>query len=171
MNLDRTINDVENFLSDVALLPIAGTVAGAAKILLGTVQTVTAVACAILLALPSLCTFNFSSFNYACSHIGHGIGNIIAGTFEAIPLVGTFISLVRTYSNAASVEVKLQTGHENKFMPYQSLVESDWKFGGVDDSKIISVEQKYRAKLDACGGGLSRKQSYELAQQTMRFAY
>lgn len=135
IELDQKINDIENILSFAAVNPIIGTLAGGAKVCLGVAQSFTALAIFIITSIPAAYTGNWSTSNYAWSHVKHGLGNIVTGTLESIPLVGTFLGLLRLQRTIISsfegfegdTREFTSTGHANKFMPYESLVERDSK--------------------------------------------
>lgn len=124
VQLDRFIDTLERAGSTVAIVPGAGAVAGAFKIVIGLIQITTAVACAILLFIPAAAMGEEGSLmEYCWTHIKHGVGNILAGLLEAIPLLGTAIAIQRDMDSRWSTE---RTPSEaGKFMPYQSLIDDD----------------------------------------------
>lgn len=87
--LARGMTRVELGLSYAAQYPILGTVAGSAKVAIGALQTGTSIGGATvgLLALPF---GNKIILLYSVDHLKNGLGNILAGTLEAIPFVGSF---------------------------------------------------------------------------------
>lgn len=133
LTVDRTLNNIENTLSWASSYPIIGTAPALCKILMGTIQTTTASVCGIFIGIPTaLLSENYSVLNYSWTHVKHGIGNIAAGTLEAIPYVQTKMYYYRQYMNKQYTDrgipglwAQLKTGHENKWMPYTSLIESD----------------------------------------------
>ncbi len=141
MQWDRFCNDIENRLSQVARVPVVGTLAGAAKVSFGTVQLITAVASAIF---SFAWKDNFISFDRSVSHIKHGLGNIAAGVAESIPFLGFFIYRDRQKKEAPQVlpHIRLVTHHENKWMPYASLESEDLEI------KISSENLYLREKLN-----------------------
>lgn len=130
--IDRKLNNTERFLSKGAAIPFVGTPFGIAKVLVGTAQLITGLILGIL-SLPLQCSKHYTFNNYCWKHVKHGFGNVFIGLCEAIPFVGLGIHLVRK-KRAVS---KLPTGelaeycsirrthHEDKFMPYPSLVRKD----------------------------------------------
>lgn len=155
VELDQKINNIENNLSKIAAIPLVGTLAGGAKVCLGAAQSFTALAITIITAIPASRTGDWSTTSYAWSHVKHGLGNIIAGTLEAIPVVGSILWVYR--DNASHFEAKgrfyISTGHADKFMPYESLVKRDLSVehnemhGRVPLEAILDCE-KSREKFD-----------------------
>lgn len=85
----NAVNHTENFLSDIAPIPIIGRAAGVVRVCLGVIQTITALALAILLTLPALIIKGVRhSWSDCFTQSLHGIENIVAGTLEIIPFVG-----------------------------------------------------------------------------------
>lgn len=171
--IDRMMNNLENSLSHVSAFPVIGTLAGVSKVIMGVTQMVTALACVILSLIPAAVTNSWSFTKHSWSHVEHGIGNIIAGIFESIFLLGTFIYLARDgmahmHVNYGSYVI---TQHENKFMPYDTLVDEDWRFGGYreeDDGKLQTLfEKNKKAQEIKSGGPLSRREQLKLAQASL----
>ena len=171
-NFDRTINNIENTLSDVAAYPVAGILAGTAKVILGVTQSLTALVCGILNFIPAVASGDWSLMRHSWTHIKHGLGNIAGGTLEAIPLVGTTMYFIRQVGKhaASDAQVNLHTSHENKWMPYTSLVARDWKIGGNDDKAVEKATEVFHKKIKENGGmiNLSYKRQMELAQEAIR---
>lgn len=128
LSLDHFCDSFERKTTEAALIPLVGTVAGALKVVGGAVQVISAIACAILLFIPALARGELGTLmGHSWTHLKHGLGNILAGTIEAIPLVG---------SVAAFLKCRYRTSQEGfayaemgKYMPYQSLIEEDYKNG------------------------------------------
>ncbi len=129
LNLDRTMNGIENLLSDASAYPVIGTLAGIGKVMIGATQGITALAYGVLTAIPCAIKRDPTPLKHSWTHIKHGIGNMAAGTLEAIPLVQTAIYWIRELKQHGGSDriARLYTGQENKFMPYSSLEEHDWK--------------------------------------------
>ena len=133
--IDQNLNKTERFLSKCAALPVLGTPFAAIKVLiLSPGQLITGFALGIL-SIPLRCTNHCNLNDYCWSHVKHGLGNIVAGTFEAIPLIGLGIHMVRKKRAVHDLSVSDDdydsthtcyfSNHEDKFMPYQSLVKRD----------------------------------------------
>jgi hypothetical protein len=122
IQLDRFVDKMEKLGSDVAFVPGVGLLKTAG----GLIQTTTAIACAILLFLPAVVMGKEGSLmKNSWTHIKHGMGNVLAGTLEAIPVVGAAICIWRdTLFTSATNVAYSQLG---KFMPYESLIEDDVK--------------------------------------------
>lgn len=124
IQVDRFIDNAERAGSNLSVYPFINAVAGALKITGGIIQTITAVVCAILCSIPALCVKNgLSLMRYCFTHILHGMGNILAGTLEAIPLAGTELEKIRKTLHMNYVLVA--DSELEKFMPYNSLREDD----------------------------------------------
>lgn len=174
VNVDRTINNIENTLTDVSAYPVVGTLAGCTKVLMGAVQELTGIACGILTFIPAAITGDWSSVKYSWTHIKHGVGNMGAGIVEAIPLVQTVlygVRQIRQVGNGRSdTQVCLYTGHEYKFMPYASLVERDWGITGLDNDRVKRVKEIFNRKLQENGGAqnIPVKRQMELAEEAIK---
>lgn len=170
--VDRTINNIENTLTEVSAYPVVGTLAGCAKVLMGTVQWLTGLAGGILTIIPAAITGDWSPVKYSWTHIKHGAGNMSAGTIEAIPLVQTALYGIRQLRQRCDSDVRahLYTGHEGKFMPYTSLVERDWRIGGEDSTEVKKVKERFSQKIQQNGGAqnIPAKRQMELAQEAIR---
>lgn len=110
-------------IAQVSCIPI-----GFTKILLGIVQTTAAVGLSILAIIPACLDKNFKTLlNRSLSHIPHGLGNIAAGFFEAIPLVGSIsvdIRFRRTLTHNSNTILTMKDHIEFaafKFYPYASI--------------------------------------------------
>lgn len=171
IKIDRACNNIENELSYFAAYPIVGTIAGASKAFLGAFQAITALAVTILSIVPSIFAQDGSLVKYTISHIKHGVGNMMAGTLEAIPLFGTLLYLFRLAGKAHSsdVEVKVFSGHADKFMSYDSLVDEDWHIDGASDNEVKYFKRKLNDHINVhyLNQQLTRRQQYEIAQKLM----
>src|ERR1700738_3822032 len=95
IELERTIAKAEAFLSKAAAIPVVGTLAGAAKMILGVIQTIGALL-ALIGSLPFLGTQNGKDVaRRSVSHIINGLANIVSGALEAVPVLGALIYLGR----------------------------------------------------------------------------
>lgn len=133
LQLDGFLDTLERAGSTAAVVPVVGTVTGALKVAGGAVQVTAAVACAILLIIPLAIMGEEgavdSLMDHCWTHIKHGMGNILAGTLEAIPLVGTIGYIWRNSLYASTINTPYS--QLEKFMPYQSLVWHDALNGKV----------------------------------------
>ena len=128
IRIDRKINDLENRLSYISAYPVIGTPFGAIKILFGASQSIIAATVTIFSLIPAAATKKWSLTKYSWTHVKHGIGNIIAGVIESIPIVQTLSYKIRRIGYLGSDVAHLVTRHEDKYMPYTSLEERDWLF-------------------------------------------
>lgn len=167
VSLERGINEIENELTLVSVIPIFGSIGAAVKIVLGTVQSL----CGIVSIAPIAC-IDHSLLIHSWTHIKHGAGNIITGSFEAIPFVAQGIYFAKKSSAArqARHEVFLDTGHREKFMPYKLLVEADCRIVGTDPRLVQIAAEIFTKKLhdNAGNGPLSDKRQMELKEDTIR---
>lgn len=176
VNLDRMVNDGENWISEVAVYPLVGTLPGLAKVAIGVIQLISALAYGILFLIPAIVTQDGTRLKHSWTHIKHGLGNIVAGSFEAIPLIGSLMYYVRdVMDNTEKDDVWIETEHERKFMPYDSLIYEDFRIvRGINASekvlaRIVSVKKRHSLKMEAAGGSdhLSQKKKYELAIEAL----
>lgn len=133
----------ENKLSYIGGFPVIGTVAGVVKISMGLIQTIGGLSAGIFLSISAACQKNkdWTLALYAWTHVKHGLGNIIAGTLEAIPFVGLIMNVIRVHrSNSISKQVVyIRTNQDHKFMPYLSLEAQSFKIMGTKDSAVENV--------------------------------
>lgn len=167
VNIERGINEIENELTLISTVPIFGSIAGGAKIVLGTVQSL----CGIVSIAPMAC-IDRSLLIHSWNHIKHGAGNIIAGSIEAIPFVAQGMYFTRSRSADLQVrhEVFLDTRHRNKFMPYKLLVEADCRIIGSNPELVRIASELFTKKLqdNAGNGPLSDKRQMELKEEAIR---
>ena len=106
---------------------------GALKVLLGIAQTVSALVVGLVIGVPSRIVGKKSILNHSWTYAMHGAGNVVAGSVEAIPLVGSIAYYERCRREKAiqkTTGLDLWTHHENKFMPYESLEAQDFEVVG-----------------------------------------
>ncbi len=129
---DRFMNNIENQLIRAEAIPGLGTVAGGVHVVVGGLQAITALA-ATAITLPYALK-DTSPLKHSWHHLEHGLGNMAAGTLGAIPGAGTLLFYVRRNREPKFDEsVHIVTGHENKWMPYSSLIETDLKIVGPEE--------------------------------------
>lgn len=97
MSIEKTLNNLENKLSLYSLCPFV--VPGVAKFGIGVVQTVSSLAVGLICAVPAYFQHEKSQYlvTRSIKHIKHGLGNVVAGGIEAIPIVGTGFIAIRFY--------------------------------------------------------------------------
>lgn len=95
IQLEKNVAEVEGVLSGLAIIPIVGTLAGALKMILGTIQTVGGVLGMVVSAPFAWNKTGRQVFLRSASHCINGLANIVAGALEAIPGVGTAIGFYR----------------------------------------------------------------------------
>ena len=132
--VERFLNNVENFLSRVSAVPILGIGSGVAKIALGVSQTALAV-----LSFPFTIIYDSrapkenTSFHdkvsrHSIRHVAHGIGNVVAGGVEAIPIAGTISYLWRN-AQAATADGNILVHESGIFQCCKDGSRSkNWKF-------------------------------------------
>ncbi len=157
-SLDRTMNSVENFLTDYACVPI---VPGAIKIGLGAIQSAVAGVIGVL-TLPAVACGKKKVNLYAWTHVLHGFGNIVAGVAEATPILGCVIVCARKSRLLAASDylVSYKDSSDGKCQPYKSLVADNITFYGGDQGTVRSSQQKF----DIWSVGLSPTQRIQLAE-------
>lgn len=173
LHIDRTINNIENTLTGISAYPVVGTVAGCVKILMGAVQVVAAIAYGIF-ALIRAAMGDWSPLKYSWTHIKHGVGNMVAGTFEALPVVQTALYCIRKrrQHRDPNIAVYVAYYHEFKFMPYTSLAARDWRFMGVQHD-VYAVNYRLRCLLEKEGineddQGTRERRGLELAPKIIK---
>ncbi len=115
--IDRKICQVEETLSFISFFPIVGTLSGLAKIVMGVAQ-------ATFGAAKYTFEKDLDNKEWAWVQFKHGMGNILAGFLESVPVVGMLFYLLRTpinpfyhYSNTVYFKEEWQ----NRLMTYPSL--------------------------------------------------
>jgi len=89
---EKSVVKLEHLLSAAAVVPVLGSIAGAAKVILGTIQTIGALLAMVCSSFPALCSkCGREVFCMGGSHFVNGLGNIVAGALEAVPLVGSAV--------------------------------------------------------------------------------
>lgn len=150
--VQATLSRAENYLSLGALVPGLGLIPGVLKVGLGLVQTITGIVMGILSTFVACCYSAFKEYRHlGLVHTVHGMGNMLAGITEAIPLIGTAIVLIRIRRNKTNVDaqkhprsliegnaeqpyipskektncsVTIDTGQGMKFLAYRDLLNS-----------------------------------------------
>lgn len=80
------------YLSIATIVPILGAIPGALRVCIGIAQIAGGIALAIIFAIPSLCSVNAHIIvRRAINHVGYGQINILVGTLQGIPALGTWI--------------------------------------------------------------------------------
>ena len=87
-SLQNGLSRAENALSYISRIPIVGTLSGITKVAMGTIQTVAGFGGTVVGACARMFG-NKRILSYSLDQMKNGIGNVAAGTVEAIPLVGT----------------------------------------------------------------------------------
>lgn len=155
--IEKTLSTAENFLSNLSPYPVIGTVAGAAKIGMGTVQLTASVGLAILSAPSAPFSKKGNKWlKFAARHSVHGAANIVAGIIESIPVVQTLFYKARRsrMPQELSDGYLLKKGQERRFIGYRLLAEKDAVVERKDGNDIF-----YNGKPSL---ELSMKQAQEL---------
>lgn len=132
---DRFMNKIENKLSNAAASPIGGSFAGLAHVTVGAVQAISGLAVAIISAPYAFKDPTLTK--HAWHHLEHGLGNVAVGAIETIPFAGGALKAARqSRLPKDDGAVHAVTGHEEKWMPYSSLV--------INDSQIVGNDNQHR---------------------------
>ena len=91
-DLEVGLNRVENALSMAAGATLIFPLFGAIKVKMGVIQLVAAVVSGIFASLYARATGNQKALWYATKHVNHGVGNIIRGVIEMVPIVQTLVN-------------------------------------------------------------------------------
>lgn len=150
-NFDTVVNHTENGLSILSMVPGAGFVTGGLKIVIGLVQA--AVAGILNLFFKALDNVRYR--DYANIHFKHGLANIAAGFFEAIPLAGLLMGLKRMCNehkekkerSGFEKKATVESAHKFKFMPYPSLVRRDVVFGNCSAEESNRLQEEYQKNI------------------------
>ncbi len=122
---NQICNSTERGLSYASAIPLAGAIAGISKVILGTVQTIVALALGIFSLPFRCCSDDAKAFNNHCfSHVVHGLGNIMGGLGEAI-LSLTIIGGLCLLGCRLSGIYNNDPYHQDKFIPYSDLIARD----------------------------------------------
>lgn len=157
--IDRSFNASERILTKGAAIPGLGIPLGAAKVALGITQAVIALAMSILTAPLQLTDYK-SINDYCWSHVAHGASNILAGLAEAIPGLGTYLYFER-YPLTKGEYGPFYTRHEDKFMPYENLVELDFEIQGT------FMQNRYN-RISQSNFNATPKDKLEFAKQALQ---
>lgn len=127
IEIERVTAGTERLLSYGAVIPVLGAIAGAFKMILGTIQVVGGILGMIVSAPFVWRGEGRHVFSRAGSHTINGLANVVAGALEAIPLVGSVIAGVRIYRsvNGSDSSYRASSGQEHAIIVgYRTLEES-----------------------------------------------
>lgn len=98
--LEENLHMAENLLSIATTIPVLGVIGGAGKVILGLVQTISALVVTLFAGIAAIFgSEKGKSYCFRASkHIFHGLGNILAGIVESIPFVGSISGTIRFIS-------------------------------------------------------------------------
>lgn len=95
----------ERYCSELSDYPILGSFVGAGRMLFGTIQAIVGLITMLISVIPALFDGEVCGerardvLKEGSAHFAHGIGNIVTGALEAIPVVGTLTNaLQRKYA-------------------------------------------------------------------------
>ncbi len=100
MNLEKKLHDIEVDLAFFCAIPIVGVLPGALRVALGSIQTIIALFAGVFFGMGFLMQVKGcdAPCKKATTHVVHGLGNIMAGLIEGMPLIGTISYLFRLRS-------------------------------------------------------------------------
>lgn len=158
--LESIICDIEENLSTVSAVPLV--IPGIFKMALGSVQAVSALVIAIFAIMYESFTGDKAPYKYCVVHVKHGMGNILAGFIEAIPIAGTALFIKRVYKAKVGKgrpdEPTLVRDHKGRFMKYPALKERDFKLYHLTPNQQTDFHNRYVSERDQC-----RKNRVQLA--------
>jgi hypothetical protein len=137
VGLERNITNLEFNLSVAGIIPVLGAIPGITKVAFGIVQTLGALL-VMILSLPFCWSESGRAVTRrAVSHIVNGVGNIVAGALESIPIVGTVIVLIRIRSVVKAEEPQAIsiTGQEQSFVGYAALEKNPERFRKLNNTQ------------------------------------
>lgn len=171
--LERGLNDVENSLSYFSAIPFVGMIITSPlkAFALASTQQIAAIALGVFSIIPVVVKQDFTYTKMAINHFCHGLGNDFVALMEFFPFAGTAFYYYR-HSRVPDIrkyDVCIITGHEDKFMPYMSLVNADWRIDGSNPLAVKAVKEIYAEKVKENGGQfkLTLMQKMELARQAI----
>jgi len=131
LNVDHFFDRAERKLSeDLAWCPLLGSFPGAARLVMGSLQAITAFVLSIIFLVPAIFSENARELlKFTASHIVHGLGNMLGGAIETIPFGGLVFWAVRswkTLGDSSDFNAPPKNGHESKFMAYDNLINTQF---------------------------------------------
>lgn len=172
--LEQRINDLENKLTWHSVIPLESVAKkslllnlcisqiscipiGTAKIVLGIAQTIAALGLSILIIIPACGNRKYRDLLWrSFSHIPHGIGNIAAGAFEAVPIVGNISVFIRFCKTTYPISSSIMTEHDYmqlaafKFYSYSSINYPSWQ--SLHQKQLDDVDKDFPNKWSLFGG-------------------
>ena len=131
ITLERAVFNTEEYLSKASVYPVIGTVAGTAKIAMGTLQLASALALGIFSAFSVIISPRENpaknKLKFSCRHVVHGVSNVIAGILETIPLLQSVFYGFRDLKQTVGsyLPTKICSGQESRFIGYKLLAKED----------------------------------------------
>lgn len=126
--IDHIADTIENILTTSAIVPILGAVPALLKIIFGIIQAL----CALLTLVALTFFIPFEPVRelwfHAFRHIVHGLGNMMLGVAQAIPLIGTCIGIYQSSEKTKNLDAKLTfyNSQSHKFFAYKTLEDTSW---------------------------------------------
>jgi hypothetical protein len=117
-NLELTLSRTENTLSLISVVPGLGSAAGVMKVAGGIVQTISAIFAAVIaMSLLMASRGNSDLLRHSWVHIKNGVGNIVAGSIEAIPVFGSSLFFGRLFLAKYRIFHSPSTPEQRKMTP------------------------------------------------------
>jgi hypothetical protein len=123
--LQTGLSHAEMRMSYLARIPILGTVTGVAKIAMGTLQTLAGVGGTVVGGIARIFG-NKRMLPYSLDQLKNGLGNVVAGSVEAIPLVGTAAWYVRKGIVTHKISSTIRRGTTETFEGRPKRVEGEF---------------------------------------------
>lgn len=149
--IDIHLNRFEECLSLAAVVPGVGILAGALKVTLGFSQVVIAGVHAIWHKTFANRAVRWIAHDYSYTYAKHGVGNMIAGSLEALPLIGTALYLARWIKSKrftrTNEQARAYIAHSfaHKWMPYYSLVADEFELVASDRKLKQQIIERYNS--------------------------
>lgn len=96
-SLNRHLTHMEKALNIIGYIPFIGIGSGIVRIVGGELQVITALALSAIFAVKAFFSNQLNDWQCAercLSYVIHGVGNIIRGSVEIIPLWGTIVCIL-----------------------------------------------------------------------------
>ncbi len=138
--LEVSLDSIENTLSNISSnTVIFALVAGPLKILMGTIQLIAA----SLFFSIAKATEDTELEQHCWEHMKHGIGNMLSGIIETIPIVATFFNLIKGANTIppTAVGVGFETTVPSKWQPYETIVKRNLIFSGSTIDPSLNEEK------------------------------
>ncbi len=121
--IDSKISLIENFFAIGAAIPVLNILMGVSRGIAGFIQSLWGLFFSAGLWVFASSITDRLRIHRSLAHLFHGLGNMACGLLESVPFVGTVMFFLRVGKVQEAKRERLVTGQENKWMPYESIVD------------------------------------------------